>query len=452
MKRKSLLAMRSFWIALCPLILLLAVVTWWVGIQLTAAISIRHRIHQIRSAGLPYDELSLSKHFFASSSQASSSAWFEVMHPIFNVTQAGYRAESSSVPREPSENAPNENRLVREAWERDLDKALLAGAEPLLRRLRQLTQKPSTVWIPLVFDEELDHGRQNKLAPDGIVDVCSRLAATEFVYAVKEKQYDRAIQALRTESGCLAAFDWLASIAGDSYRSDLLSKQYRRTQEALNDASWNDEQLLELSQIVGPMPDIAKRWQSVIEAERAMTLGGLGATNFRLTYDIEFLVNNQRQPTNTVTIAATRMNRILQAIDDDVRIGESGYFGLVMRAQNARAAQWYAALTATSISDCFLSHRDLRDTLAPYLPAVTTYADQLKSTETKRRLVLTTIGLHRYRLANNHWPESLDDLRSVGLSLQDWTSVDEGAFEYHVDIDSDTATIDNERVSAVDGS
>ncbi|MEO8271563.1 MAG: hypothetical protein ABI557_17700, partial [Aureliella sp.] len=101
-------------------------------------------------------------------------------------------------------------------------------------------------------------------------------------------------------------------------------------------------------------------------------------------------------------------------------------------------------LRATELERVWESQRSRvgADALASMLlPAFAAYAEAFDRIERSRRLVLTSLAVKQFQLANDGWPEQLQQLSQVGLSPEDWTLPGIGALGYGVEPDGKTACV-----------
>jgi hypothetical protein len=74
-------------------------------------------------------------------------------------------------------------------------------------------------------------------------------------------------------------------------------------------------------------------------------------------------------------------------------------------------------------------------------PAVNAAAATYARNERETRWTLTAVAIKEFQLQRQRWPDSLDELTSVGLSASDWMATDSDAFGYQISDDDGEAIL-----------
>lgn len=364
-------------------------------------------IAPIRAAGEPLGDAWLAQRFRQTSSNEGTAAWSEIEMLSGNI---GWRA----MDKLPIVGVGKTLRTleVGAKWEADaLVDDFLLQAQPLLELIFDAAKYPTPVWQPLVF-----RGLQTLLPQLQESRQVQRLLMLDFEHAIVHQDLDRAMRDLQAMQTTAAAFDWHICIVNELVTIALRGMYYDAIERSLFAQVWTDEHLEKLmEQVRQPLP-LERGWAASIEAEKAMTLSNLDGTGSMA--DLELLNS------------ASNKLYLIRRYDEIQSLADT-------------PAGQFARKAAQLESDWKNRPSNVGgDILVNMLtPAVAAYAEAFDRSERSRRLVLTSLAVKRFQLANDRWPEQLQELSQVGLGPADWTLPGIGSLGYAVESDGKTACV-----------
>ena len=298
-------------------------------------------------------------------------------------------------------------------WQNDaLVDDFLKQAQPLFDLIYDAAKYPTPVWQPMEFRgigtllPELQESRQ-----------IQRLLQLDFEHAIVHSDTERALRDLRAMQSTADAFDWDMFMVGELVNIALHGLHYGSIQRSLYADVWNDAELEQLmAQVRQPLP-LEKRWNNSIETEKAMSLSEV--SNSRSMPEVELAQSAESK------LALLRKYAEVQSLANEP-------LGQLTRGAAELEREWEqrgSQVGADILAKLFLP------------PVVASYAEAFERSERSRRLVLTSLAVKRFHLANDRWPEQLPELSQVGLSPEDWTLPGIGPLGYAIEPDGKTACV-----------
>lgn len=297
-------------------------------------------------------------------------------------------------------------------WEADaLVDDFLKQARPLFDLLYDAAKYPTPVWQPVEF-----HGFETMLPDLQNSRQIQRLLQLDFEHAIVHSDSDRGLRDLQAMQTTADAFDWDMFLVGELVNIALRSTYYESIQRSLYADVWSTEQLEQLmAQVRQPLP-LAESWTASIESEKVMSLSYVSGSQppqpVGLLLSAESKLDLMRKYAKIQALSRVPLGQLTRRADELERDWRS-------RQSN---------IGADALSSMLL-------------PAVVGYAEAFERWERSRRMVLTSLAVKRFQLANNRWPEQLQELTQVGLSPEDWTLPGIGSLGYAIEPDGKTACV-----------
>ncbi|MCC7337678.1 MAG: hypothetical protein IT422_21525 [Pirellulaceae bacterium] len=380
----------------------------WLGYrEYQASRELEALIAPIRAAGEPLGDAWLEQHFRQTASSEGTAAWSEL---LVLSTSFGWNA-TTDLPI--VGNGKSLRTLeVGAKWEADaLVDDFLEQAQPLFDSIYDTAKYPTPVWQPMDFQgigtllPELQDTRQ-----------IQRLLQLDFEHAIVHSDSDRALRDLQAMQTTADAFDWDMFLVGELVNIALRNIYYGSIQRSLFADVWSADQLEQLMAQVGQPLPLAQSWNASIESEKAMALSYVSGSE-------------PPQPVGLLLSAASKLDLMR-------KYAEVQSLSEVPLGQLTRSAAELERIWGSE-----LSHVRVDTLSSTLLPAVVGYANAFERWERNRRLVLTSLSVKRFQLANNRWPENLQELTQVGLSPEDWTLPGIGSLGYSIEPDGKTACV-----------
>ncbi len=263
------------------------------------------------------------------------------------------------------------------------------------------------------------------------------MLANEFRVAVHQGDQSRALRALQLVRGVSEAFNWNIGVI-----SDLVVFGHRDTYRTLIRGSlqfefWTDPQLLaQLKQQLARRDDLQARWHDSRASEQAMTLEALSD---------DAQSSGSMSPANGINLfpfgvpatTRARLLELMQGLDLVKEPGTSSHVAIVDGViENALRDRSASSFTITGIP--FATAENAISMIFPSLEAA---ASAYLRNERDRRWTLTAVAIKEFRLQQQRWPKSLNELTSVGLSASDWMVTESTPFGYQISDDGAEAIL-----------
>lgn len=376
---------------------------------------VRTEVAQIREAGHPTDDVSMSRWHAEKTSPDGTKAWSEILRLVDAGSTSFGRIER--VPYVGSAPIPGEIAPSGEWAEEAEVGEYLYWMRPVIDQIHEATEYPVPVWQPIEFQ-----GFDTPLPELQDARTIIRLLSLETEHALYQQDAERALRALDSMRRVAAAFDWPLCMV-----CDLVQIAHRGTHQSMIRRSmatgiWNEDQLRRLTDQLGPPREVSQRWRDVIAGERAMMMASVLDTHLS-----DDLWGSNAPPAlvrQWLFVLPSVRERLLQNYQALQSVAAGGLDELTQRAENLQ--QTWTSETGESQSFVLLPAQ----VQGLFLPAVVSYAVAIEREETSRRFALTALAIKRFQLQTGHWPENLSQLERVGLEASDWETVSGGRFGY----------------------
>ncbi len=377
----------------------------WIGIrELRAAREYEQLIEPFRQAGTPVGDAWLDRTFRERTSTDGAAAWSKILL----LTSSIWDANSDKLPIVGSAELPEVIDSTHPWPENEPVADFLAEIRPIIDLIHASGDRTQPVWQPLAFDgmatllEELQQSRS-----------VVRLLQLDAEHALYNNDAPRAMAAIRSMLATAQAFDWKVFLVGEYVNSALRSVHSTTIQRSLAANRWNVQQIEELmSPLATPLP-IAERWRSSLLSEQAMVCSVLENSSDSLPSEFSLF-----------GFPSAKLHLMKLYAELQILPATSGF-------QLRRHALAYESRFASKDT------RSVEGVLAGiFLPAIENYAAILERLEHERRITLTALGVKRFQLEHQRWPNELSDLATIGLTTDDWTLPEIGRIGYAVEEDT----------------
>jgi hypothetical protein len=290
-------------------------------------------------------------------------------------------------------------------------KEYLAEMQGLIQETHQLKQWPVPVQLPIEF-----HGVQTLLPHHQQARSVTRLLQLDFEFAFYHKEFERAMQDLRSIGTVAKALDTDICLIVDFVVSATAAVQHNEIQRSLLTENWPAESLIELREILSQSRYSSTKWKALFNCERAMLADDLATGNLsKITGKMEASV---------VPLLQTGQLRIFEAYEDLINVGNADLAALKSTSKLAIEKVFRHDATFDVDGSSLL--------IGTMLPNVEAMARAMENEESNRRLTLTAVALRQFKHQQGRWPSRLSELEKVGLTPADFSTVNRGAFGYEV--------------------
>ncbi len=410
---------KSFWLrwpfllVVIPLALFLVLLVALAIQENQASNRVQVELTQLRQAAIPVDDVSMSQWYAENTSRERTADWGEILRLVESAP--GNFGDFDRLPYVGNGERPAEIGAAA-TWPQEPEVAqFLQWMRPVIDQVRTAAEPPTPVWQPISFQgfgtllPQLQSSRN-----------VVRLLNLDVEHALHHRDSDRALRGLASMRGTADAFDSQTCMVDLMVQIALRQVHHTMIRRSLTVELWDEEQLQQLSEQVGPPTDIASRWQRVIAGERAMMLASLSEPSHWQPVDVSRVAVQWM-----FALPSSRM-RLLETYRDMESIGAGGLDGL-----SQRAAAWERtwAGDGSSPPSMLLTLGQMHRSL---LPATADFAAVIEREEDSRRFSQTALAIKRFQLQEQRWPEALRELVQAGLPASDWNTVSAGPFGYEV--------------------
>ena len=406
---RTILKRRLKWIglvSLIPIVFLIAIVCFIGYRETIASGELQLKLEELREAGEPIDDESMTKYFEKISNKEGTAAWTEIL----TLSQAA-NSFSNKLPVLDVRNLPTDLRPGSEWPDEPRVAEFLQEVRPVIQRIFKADEFPKPVWMPIQFN-----GFRTLLPEIQESRTVARILYLDAIHALYHSDDDRALQDIHALLSVAQAFDWEFCLV-TKYVSTAIHGMHRELiNRSLGMDVWNDEQLAALSNYINLPHEVSKAWRATLAGERGMAYPVLSDLRKHGSTEIFGVV-----PLLGLPVMPSTKLTVLLAYEDMQHCADAGDVGLVEQAKSAEARFFRnPPLSQASIF------------LRLLIPAVSSYAEMFDRFETNRRLTYASLAVKRYQVKNKRWPKSLSELSDIGLMANDWTTTNRQPFGYEV--------------------
>ena len=415
-------------VSLIPIVFLIAIVSFIGYRETIASGELKAKLEELRQAGEPFDDKSMTKYFENNTHKEGTAAWTEILTLSLAANAITHKLPvvgDGSIPFDlgPGSEWPDESRVAE----------FLQEVRPLIHKIYNADEFPKPVWMPIHFNgfstllPEIQESRST-----------ARVLYLDAFHALYHKEGERALQDIHALRCVAQAFDWDTFIVAKMVSFAIHGMQRDTINRSLSMDIWSHDQLTSLSNQVNHPYEASKAWRATLAGERGMAypvLSDMRKLRGTELSGIDALMGLPVMPSTKLTV--------LRAYDDLQHCADAGDVGLVTQAEAAEARFYMNQ----PLSQAGIFWRLL-------IPGVSSYAEMLDRFETNRRLTYASVAVKLYQVRNKRWPKSLSELADVGLVANDWTTTNRQPFGYEVKEDmayvwaysnSDKKTVPKER-------
>lgn len=399
------------WAASIPLgLLLIGGVAIGVS-EFQATSELQAKVNHLKQAGVPYDCESLDEWYRRRTHPEGAQAWVQILDSVSATSQLAV-----------VENLPivgNGKGLVeldpQSKWrDEPTVNEFLTEMQGLIQQIHQLKKWPTPVQLPLEI-----HGAQTLLPHYQQSRSLTHLLALDFEYAFYHKEFDRALEDLRSMGTVVKAIDTDFCMVVELIVMATVGVQNQEIQRSLFTDSWPAEKLIALREIVGDVRFTPTKWKAWFANERAMN-GDVIASG-----DLSRITGTNEA--SLVPLFQTGRLRIFDAYDSLINVGDSPLTSLKSRSESA---------TKNLVKrDATFDIDGGNIWIGLMFPAADSMARAVENVENNRRLTVTAIALRQFKLQEGRWPNHLRELEKVGLTADDISTLNHGGLGYEVEGD-----------------
>lgn len=404
--------MRAFF-AVC---LLATIGIGWFGItQLFASRELAKFTRDLESRGIPYDNATMQKAFREKTHAEGS----ETLKSIIRLSKWG--SSLASVQAIPFVGAMYENSspwmslIGLKEWPTDalpeqIVSDYLAEMEPMFSLLDQMEKMPKPVRIELEMN-----GYWTSLADLNDARLTMQVLSLEARYAIFKKDKPRTMRAIKSMVSLAQALDSQCFLMVDYMVEAYLSITRAVIQDSMTVEFWDLAETRALKDIIesGRLNhfDRTRAW----EWERAMAMSSIESSSGFWNSGDEMIYMIPKFPSAKL--------KIMKHYDEHIKIN-----GLPLDQRNYHVARMQQELTSFS---------NLIDgtsmILGVLLPSSNWMVDIDERSKDSAKFALIACGIRQFKLENNRLPTNLDELTSVGVPRELFSTTNRGRFGFVVE-------------------
>jgi hypothetical protein len=294
--------------------------------------------------------------------------------------------------------------------EEPLVASFLKEMEPVLQSIEKASVHPTPVRFPMMFDGVgtlLEHLQESRNV--------MRLLSLDFDFALYHQDTKRALRDLDLMLATIKAFDSRETLVSELINIALRGIRTGAIQRSLTNSIWTDDELVTLRKSMEFPEPLGQRWKDVMAGERAVGLSAIESFRSNPNEDLGSGPAVQLFPLTPMgeTIFLDYYERAINLPSSDMKTWQDSAARveqLIYKERSSSAGVWLGLL----------------------LPAVQAAVSAEIRTEVDRRWTQTAIVLRQYKSQKGEWPSRLRDLESLGLGLDDYSTVNGEVFGYEI--------------------
>lgn len=376
-----------------------------------------NRLLELRDAGFPIDDRSLSQ-----SVQASTSP--EHTDELLLMLSAQKSFSSSGL----SMKLPDSDELVGkdETWEAAAFMAETSSDRSVVvKKINAIGELNQAIWVPVhfnAFNSMLPEYQQSR----SLIRRCQEQFRHHFHEGDHEAAIDdlQAMDRIRKQIGKLPyAVVYLIDIA-------FLDVLHQTIGESLAMDQWSEAELEQIRDFVDQSIIGEYDWPMVVYGEQAAVLETLGIHPGAIGSMSSRVHSGLSQGMAPVGISPVHLRSFLECGDDLAtleNVGEDGFASTIDEAMEKHGYKNRKTLDEVVIVGGPFASQYAIDYLMSAWQAI---GGAITRAEMTRKATLSAIAIKQYQLTQNEWPEKLSDLKSVGLTSADYRHNSRSDFGY----------------------
>jgi hypothetical protein len=280
----------------------------------------------------------------------------------------------------------------------------LAEAQPLLKRIQELQPDSETIWLPLEFGNPQYWSSDSNLYANLL-----QLLMTEFRSAVRGKETDRAVRAIKLLHGIEAPIN-------DIRRPD------RLLAESMGTSIWSEAELDQFVELLGDERDLDELWKQSMR-HRQLYLKPW------LLHDRDVPGHN-REPV-PVSVAPSRRVEWLRRHQDYANVGGVGSVGMVKKVGQVFGKSKEASDAKMDVALQYPNYG--RFASLDGEGSETSLAVAYTGIANERRVARTAVAIASYKVKFGEYPRALGELTKVGLPASETLDPNGQPFQYVID-------------------
>ena len=241
-----------------------------------------------------------------------------------------------------------------------------------------------------------------------------RLLCLDFDFAYYHQDTKRALHDLDLMLATINAFDSRETLVSELINIALRGMRTGAIRRSLTNSIWTDDELATLRKSIEIPEPHGERWKDVMIGERAIGLTAIESM--------------RRNPDEILDSSVSKLYPLTPS-------GEMIFMDHYERAinvPNSDLKTWQAAAAGVEQSIDAARSSSASVWLGLLVPAVQAAVSAEIRVEVDRRWTQTAVVLRQYKSQKGEWPSRLRDLEAMGLSLDDYSTVNDEVFGYEV--------------------
>ena len=282
--------------------------------------------------------------------------------------------------------------------------------EPVIDLIEQASSHPTPVRFPIKFDgfgTLLPHVQNAR----GI----QRLLTLDCDFAYFNQDNERALRDLSLMQATIDAYDGRETLVSALVNVALRGIRMGEVRRTLTHCQWSAAELEVLRASLSSKEKVSARWRDNMLCERAFGLSIANEPPGKLNQTI-----GQQSPFRIFT-GPSEVRTLMEAYQKIIDLSD-GQDLSQWRMRAAELDEWMMALPSNSLAGMIV-------------PAAAQCLEAEIRAEDVRRWTLTAVAIQQFKQQNEQWPQDLAELESVGLSAEDYSTMDKNVFGYQIEGD-----------------
>jgi hypothetical protein len=399
-------------LAVLPAMIAIVAVLFYGYREWDADQSLRSQKAEWAQSGVPYSNVSLKDWYTKRTHSEGTEDWLRILQ-LCHWGQGA--AGTDRLPYLGSEGGYPISLIPGGDWpEEPLVASFLKEMEPVLQAIEKASVHPTPVRFPMMFDGVgtlLPYLQESRTV--------MRLLSLDFDYAYHHQDTKRALRDLDLMLATIQAFDSRETLVSELINIALRGMRTGAIRRSLTNSIWTDDELATLRKSIEIPEPHGERWKDVMIGERAIGLSAIESLRGNASED-----SNLHQGSGSVGMLFPLTPSGEQIFLD--------YYERAINVPNSDLKTWQAAAAGVEQSIDAARSSSAAVWLGMLVPSVQAAVSAEIRTEVDRRWTQTAIVLRQYKNQKGEWPSRLRDLESLGLGLDDYSTVNGEVFGYEV--------------------
>lgn len=393
--------------------IVLGLAVWGASTQWMAARELSQFKEDLKSRGIPYDNVSMQAAYIARTHPEGS----EITRAILKLSRWGESLPSvNALPIIGGELQTDARIVTWQEWPSDvvpeqIVSDYLAEMKPMFSLIEQLQEVPKPVRLDFEFQ-----GWHTSL--DSIVRLRNviQILELECCYAIYKRDKDRALRAIGLSTELLDSIDVTGFFMATSIMNMVKADLQRGIQDSMCIDFWTEPEIATLRGILESHRNQPLIKRENVEWDRAAALASLESSTANTALAGELISILPRLPSAKLAIMK-RYEKMIEWVDspsssqsrrsEEIQHAKFGFLGSI----DGTSVLWNM-FGLTSFSQAHIYHDQFEDS---------------------RRFALIACAIREFKLKNARWPASLKELTTSGWPSLEISTISRGTFGYEVE-------------------